>query len=87
MTSLGLVIRVCLWGEGGGTEGRGRMSFCIHWTTHRDFFFPNKWLSELSVPLSSFLWGERLLPVLPLLLQLCLLVLYTGACSLGNCNL
>ena len=78
VTDLNWTCRMCLplgvriW-EGGGTEGHGLMSFCIHWTTLRGlFFFPINVCQNLSVPLSSCLWGKRFLLVLPLLLPACL---------------
>lgn len=52
------------------------MSFYIHWTILRGlvlvFSPPINVCQNLSVPLSSFLWGKRFLLVLSLLFPACL---------------
>lgn len=51
------------------------MSFYIPWTILRGFWFffpPINVCQNLSVPLSSFLWGKRFLLVLSLLFPACL---------------
>lgn len=76
----GLVICACLWGEDlEGWRNRGTWTeLCLSTSTGPFlevwfwFFPPINVCQNLSVPLSSFLWGKRFLLVLSLLFPACL---------------